>query len=271
MFDAEVTAQMLATRVGVDVKSVVRWVSEDRIPYPSTRVKVAHALNRHETFLWPALLETEAGSQAAGAELTRIWPTRSAVSSECWHALFTHAARRLDILVYAGGFLIETLDLADVLSWKASHGTAVRVLIGDPESTAVRARADELALSWLPERCRTTGRCLGPLSTTRSVEVRMHATTLYASLFRFDDVLLVNDHAYGVWACQSPVFHLRRAISGHLFDFYADAFERVWVASDPSGIPHDRQRPSGPPARGVAEDPEDKCSAMATSWVEASP
>ncbi len=80
----------------------------------------------------------------AAAELDRIWPTRSAISSETWHALFSRATRQIDILVYAGAFLIETLDLADVLQYKAAAGTEVRVLVGDPESAAVRSRAAEL-------------------------------------------------------------------------------------------------------------------------------
>src|SRR5690348_14503523 len=147
MRDAELTAQTLAARVGVDVKTAVRWINEDRMPYASTRIRVAHLLRQHETFLWPALLAEPASADAACAELTQVWPTRSAVSSDSWHAAFSHATGRLDILVYAGGFLIETLDLADVIAWKASTGTAVRVLVGDPASAPVQARAEELAMN----------------------------------------------------------------------------------------------------------------------------
>ena len=39
------------------------------------------------------------------------------------------------------------------------------------------------------------------------VQVRTHQTTLYASQFRFDDSMLVNNHTYGSWAAQSPVLH----------------------------------------------------------------
>jgi hypothetical protein len=231
MLDAEMSAQMLARQAGVDVKSVTRWISEGRVPHPSTRAKVAHLLNQQETFLWPSLLETAEASDVAASELNRIWRTRSAVSTETWHSLFNRTSSELDILVYAGGFLIETLDLADIIRWKASTGTKVRVLLGDPESAAVRTRATELSLSWLPERCRTTAHYLDQVSRSPGVSVRLHATTLYASHYRFDDVVLVNDHAFGVWACQSPVYQLRRAMNGHLFDFYVAAFNRVWAAS----------------------------------------
>ena len=57
----------------------------------------------------------------AVGEIDQVWPTRSTISTETWHALFSGATRQLDILVYAGAFLIETLDLADVLAVEGLH------------------------------------------------------------------------------------------------------------------------------------------------------
>ena len=228
MLNAGLTPTALAAAAEVDVKSVNRWIAEDRLPYPITRIKVAQALRMEETFLWPTLLETPDGCAATAAEVERIWPTRSAISSETWHALFTKATKELDILIYAGAFLIETLDLADVLHWKASHGTRIRILVGDPDSTAVKMRAAELSLDWLPERCRSTIHYLQQVTDLPGVHVRPHGTIHYASIFRFDDTLLANVHAVGTWACHSPVYQLRRAPSGHVFNFYAGSFERAW-------------------------------------------
>ena len=231
MLNAEMTAPALAALVEVDVKSVTRWIAEDRIPYPVTRIKVARALHQEETFLWPAVLEAPDACAVAAAEVERIWPTRSAISTETWHTFFSKATSQLDILVYAGAFLIETLDLADVLQWKASAGTRVRVLVGDPGSAGVQARAAELSLDWLPERCRSTMEYLRAISRVPGVHVRPHGTTHYASLFRFDETLLANVHVFGVWACHSPVYQLRRSSSGSLFDFYSASFERAWRTS----------------------------------------
>lgn len=231
MLNAGLTPTALAGAVEVDTKSVTRWISEDRMPYPVTRIKVAQVLSQEETFLWPALLQNTEACAIAAAEIERVWPTRSAISTETWHSLLSRASRELDILVYAGAFLIETLDLADVLEWKVSTGTRVRILVGDPESPAVRMRAMELSLDWLPERCRST---LGYLQRVAGIAVRPHGSTQYASLFRFDDTMLANVHAPGAWSCHSPVIQLRRTCSGQLFDFYARSFERVW-ARDPAG------------------------------------
>jgi hypothetical protein len=58
------------------------------------------------------------------------------------------------------------------------------------------------------------------------VELRFHATTLYNSIYRFDDDMLVNAHVYGAPAAHSPVLHLRRLPGGQLFDHYQASFER---------------------------------------------
>ncbi|WP_344802612.1 helix-turn-helix domain-containing protein [Microlunatus ginsengisoli] len=230
MLNAGLTASALAAAVQVDPKSVTRWISEDRMPYPVTRTKVAQVLQQEETLLWPSLLEDAEACAVAASEIERVWPMRSSIRSETWHALFSRVTEELDILVYAGAFLIETLDLADVLEWKASKGTRVRVMVGDPRSAAVRARAEELSLEWLPQRCQST---LDHLRRVNGICVRSHGATHYASLFRFDDILLANTHANGVWACHSPVLQLRKANSNRLFTFYADSFTAVWRRSGP--------------------------------------
>lgn len=226
---AEMSVYDLAERVEVDAKSVSRWITEDRLPHPPARVKVARELYQSETYLWPTLLEAAQGKDQTAQELKGVWATRSSVSVDLWHSLFSQTKMRLDILVYAGGFLVETLDLVDVIRWKAKQGVEARILIGDPSSDAVRVRGIEENLPWLAQRCTSTLRYLADASQTGAACIRTHATTLYASHFRFDDSMLINAHSYGVWACQSPVYQFRRVEGGQLFDYYADAFERVWV------------------------------------------
>src|SRR3954447_12169652 len=106
MLNAGLTATALAERVEVDPKSVSRWLSEDRIPHQVTRQRVAAALQQQEAFLWPTLLPDSEECRAGMVEIERVWPSRSSISSETWHALFSKATASLDILVYAGAFLI---------------------------------------------------------------------------------------------------------------------------------------------------------------------
>jgi hypothetical protein len=66
-------------------------------------------------------------------------------------------------------------------------------------------------------------------------EVRAHGTTLYNSLYRFDDDLLVNTHAYGAPAGFSPFLHLRRVPGGHMWAHFMQSFDEVWKQATPEG------------------------------------
>jgi hypothetical protein len=243
MLNVGLTATALAEAVQVDPKSVSRWLTEGRTPHPPTRQRVAAVLQQQETFLWPALLTESDGCPGLVVEIDRVWPTRSSISSETWHALFSKATERLDILVYAGAFLMETLDLADVLAWKAARGTRIRVLVADPCSTAVGLRAAELALAWLPQRCQST---LDYLRRVDGISLRPHGTSHYASTFRFDNVLLANVNASGIWACHSPVLQVQKERSATIFDFYTRSFEHTWRTSGPASTSTDTAQTTAP-------------------------
>ena len=66
------------------------------------------------------------------------------------------------------------------------------------------------------------------------VELRLHDTPLYNSIYRFDDEMLVNVHAYGILAAYTPVMHVRR-VDGAFFNTYVESFERVWASAVPAG------------------------------------
>ncbi len=55
-------------------------------------------------------------------------------------------------------------------------------------------------------------------------------TPLYNSVYRFDDEMLVNVHAYGILAAYTPTMHLRR-VDGAFFNTYLESFERVWASA----------------------------------------
>ncbi len=65
------------------------------------------------------------------------------------------------------------------------------------------------------------------------VELRTHGTTLYNSLYRSDDQMLVNAHVWGVNAYGAPVWHLRRDSGGGMFDSYVESFNAVWDQATP--------------------------------------
>jgi hypothetical protein len=121
---------------------------------------------------------------------------------------------------------------------RAEEGLAIRVLLGDPDSDAVARRgAEEGVGDAMAARIHLSMTYMDPAFGVPGVEVRLHETTLYNSLFRFDDDLLVNMHAYGAVAAKSPVMHLRRIAGGRLFPHYMASFERVWGEARPLPVP----------------------------------
>jgi hypothetical protein len=58
-----------------------------------------------------------------------------------------------------------------------------------------------------------------------NVEIRLHRTVLYNSIYRVDDQLIVNHYAYGSPAAHVPVFFLRGARGGEMSAMYRDSLE----------------------------------------------
>ena len=56
---------------------------------------------------------------------------------------------------------------------------------------------------------------------------------MYASMFRYDDEILVNPHAYGEPASADVTTHFRRLDGGVLAGHYMTSFDRVWADSVP--------------------------------------
>ncbi len=64
-------------------------------------------------------------------------------------------------------------------------------------------------------------------------QIRLHSTTLYASIFRYDDIMLANPHMWGAPASANPVLHLRRIEGSSWFDGYRRSFDAVWETARP--------------------------------------
>jgi hypothetical protein len=225
----------LAERVGVDAKTVERWITKGRLPHRIHRLAVARALNVDDAYVWPQVLDEPSTRSASVAELLELHPSRSAVPHDTWHQLVANTHEAMDVLVYAGTFLFDQLDLPSTIREKARQGVRFRFLLGDEDSPAVQLRAEEEGTAGgLQGRIQLHRRYLREVAGLPGVEVRTHGTTLYNSLYRFDQNLLVNGHAYGAPAGQSPVLHLRRIPGGRVWDHYMRSFEEVWKIARPA-------------------------------------
>lgn len=137
------------------------------------------------------------------------------------------------MLVHSGGFLVEAYNVVDTIRTKSAAGTNFRVLVGDSRRDAVRVRSREEGPPSLIERTRSTLEYLAGVAALPGVQIRTHQTALYASQYRFDDSMLVNNHAYGSWAANSPMLHLERVPGRRLCGHYDAAFDRVWATGEP--------------------------------------
>jgi len=235
---AGITLSDVAERVEVDPKTVERWITKDRTPHRRHRWTVGSLLELDEAYLWPEVADSMQAKSASEAEFVQLYPHRGLVPDELWTRLIDSATESIDVIVYAGLFLVDTHpDLADALAAKARAGVKVRVMLGDPESEIVAQRGVEEGIGEdLAARIRLTRRALGEVSDVPGLELRQHSTILYNSIYRFDSTLLANVHVYGAPAPHNPVIHLQRVPGGRLFDHFMRGVDAVWKGSQTLGL-----------------------------------
>lgn len=231
--DARLTEAEAAARLGVDPKTVHRWVA-GRAPYPRNRARIATMLGRDEADLWPHLAVPDVRDEPPVAEIRTTYPHRWAVPRTVWHQHFRNARTDIGVLVYAGLFLAEDTGIMRALAEKARAGVRTRILLGDPDGACVAERgSDEGVGESLAAKIRNALVHYKALQQVDGAEIRLHDTVLYNSIYRADDDLLINPHAYGIAASHAPVLHVRRAEDGDMASTYLESFERVWANAFP--------------------------------------
>jgi transcriptional regulator with XRE-family HTH domain len=223
------TPTALAERISVDPKTAERWITQNRLPYPKYRSAIAAELQETETYLWPAALSEERSAQVTQSEVVHIYPRRGAVPNDVWKRLLDQATRQIGILAFGGLFLAEQDHrLVATLREKAAAGTKVEILLGDPDGDRVATRGEEEGIGdVMAAKVRNVLAFYQDLHEVENVAIYFHNTTLYNSIYRFDDEMLVNIHLYGTPAAYAPVMHLRRLAGGELFENYTASFNRV--------------------------------------------
>lgn len=220
----------VAARLGVDPKTVRRWLS-GRVPYPSSRAALADLLGADESDLWP-----DAGgpltARVRPEELGAVYAHRWAIPRDVWTRFFESAEREIGVLAYSALFLAEDAGMLGIIAERASRGVQVRLALGNPDSASVAQRGKEEGIGdAMAAKVRNALTHFRPLSASKNVEIRLHDTALYNSIYRADDRLFINQHAYGIPAAHSPVFCLHETESSDMRSAYLDSFESVWLAA----------------------------------------
>jgi hypothetical protein len=234
LLERRVTTAKLAEAVQVDAKTVERWIVAGRVPYRKHRYGVAAFFGVDEAYIWPDALDHEQVVSASESEIIAVYPYRRAVPRDAWAHLFGQAEHEIGILAYSCYFLAEDAGLRQLLTEKAGSGVRVRILLGDPESPFVLQRGQPEGIGdTMPAKVRSAIAMFRPLASVQNVEIRLHGTILYNSIFRADDQLFVNTHIYGVMANNAPFFHLRKIPGGAIAATYLESFESVWDEAGP--------------------------------------
>ena len=220
----------VAARLGVDPKTVRRWLN-GRVPYPHNRAALADLVEADEADLWPG-----AGGPLAARtrpdDLGTVYTHRWAVPREAWTRLFASAQYEIDILAYSALFLAEDTGILRIFADKGRAGVTIRIALGDPDGTQAAERGEEEGIGdAMPAKIRNALTLYRPLTSAPNVEIRLHRTVLYNSIYRADGQFMVNHHTYGIPAAQAPVFCVCDTGSGDMAALYRDSFEHVWAGS----------------------------------------
>ncbi|SCK44520.1 hypothetical protein H180DRAFT_03930 [Streptomyces sp. WMMB 322] len=197
-------------------------------------MRAAEAIGEDVFALWPTLRQARA-ARAVSPELVALYEQRADVPTTAFVDMLAAARERIDVLVYAAVFLHEAYPgLNELLRERAAEGCIVRVAVGDADSEKIQQRGREEKFGHgIESRCRLAVMHYRPLTGVSGIELRTHGTTLYNSIYRADDQMLVNAHMWGVNAYGAPVWHLRRNKGSRMFDAYTASFDAVWETAQP--------------------------------------
>jgi transcriptional regulator with XRE-family HTH domain len=228
------TVQTLARDLGVDEKTVERWITKGVVPHRPTAMRAARALGVPMGYLWPQL-DDGRGATGSESEMVAFYPHRSVTPKSLWLDLLQGAKREVTLMAYASLFLPEDNPASiSLIKDKAAAGVKVRICLGDPDTPEIELRGREEQLyDGLVGRVRMAIAYYRPLLGVPGIEFRLHKTTLYNSIFIYDEEMLLNMHAFGVYGYMAPIMHLRKMPGGDLFDMYVRSLDRVWDEAYP--------------------------------------
>ncbi|WP_026116266.1 hypothetical protein [Nocardiopsis valliformis] len=228
--EAQLTETDVAAHLGVDPKTVRRWLSGQQ-PYPRHRWALADLLQAKENALWPQNSQELEAHAPTSEHVQRVYAHRWQVPQEVWWDLFNSAEQEIGILVYSGLFLADDPGILQLLEARAREGVSVRILLGDPESEPVKQRGREEQIGEvLTARANNALLLFGTLLHVDGIEIRTHSTILYNSVYLTEKKLLVNQHIYGLPAAKTPVIEIDRSLnlSSSIAETYIGSFDFVW-------------------------------------------
>jgi hypothetical protein len=102
-----------------------------------------------------------------------------------WVRLFGSAEREIAILAYSALFIAEDTGILRVLADKGRAGVTVRIALGDPDGSNVAERDEKEGIGHaMAAKIRNALTLYRSLCEVENIEIRLHRTVLYNSMYR---------------------------------------------------------------------------------------
>lgn len=166
--------------------------------------------------------------QASKTGIIGIWSQRGLLDSNIWIKKIEESKENIDILGYAIAFLPEHPEFKKIIKEKHSQNCKIRILLGKPNCSSVKNRnIEEKEEGSISSRIETSLTRLNDLIQLGCIEVKLHDTPLYCSIYRFDSEMLVTPHLYGVKGSAAPLISYKN-VKGGIFESYLKHFDDIW-------------------------------------------
>jgi hypothetical protein len=215
----------VARATGASHRTVERWISPGRTPQRRYRIVLARLVKRDETDLWPEIGAPTAVTSTN--EFVDVYSARDRIPADLWRELLERGEKEVGLL---GSALLYVFEISGLLTLLRDTRAKVRIALADPHSVMVAKRDEELGLDGtLATRILTSIGHLRQFEGSTHIDVRVHTTPMYCSLFYVDDEMLVTPHVYGrAGRHDTPVLHLRHREQHGIFDSYLYHFDDVF-------------------------------------------
>ncbi len=185
----------VAARLGVDPKTVRRWLN-GRMPYPHNRAAIAELVGADEGGAVAGCGRAAGGADTAGGVGERLSAPVGRSAGGVGAAVRVGRAE-IAILAYSALFLAEDTGIVRILADKGRSGITVRIALGDPDGPNVAERGEEEGIGdAMSAKIRNALDLYRSLGAVQNIEIRLHRTVLYNSIYRADDQL---------WSTSTPM------------------------------------------------------------------
>lgn len=173
------------------------------MPSPPHRAALNRLTGWSEVDLWPQLARRPEPDEPRSEVLT-VYGRRSLVPARVWHELFANATASIDIVAYSCLFLAEDADVQRLLRERTQNGVRVRIALGAPEGRNVAQRGVDQGIDdIMASHVRHALLLYRSLAAEPGVDLRLHDTVLYSSIYRADDGFAREPPQ--LWLCCCPV------------------------------------------------------------------